>query len=357
MRAEIDLTPDRDFSEFYKNNGLYKKTYKHKSIPWRDKKDPPGWIYMNDNIIEYTGFDNRLIAELSEDQDLESFTVFGDMNFNNTSWSMNTFSSYSNSSTQKYSYLFYNKKSSSVEVETSEIMDFPTGNRKEIISKRKYKTRKIAMVKRSCKYCKKMFVEKPWRNSSETSFCSDKCEELYKNSLRYTKAKKTPKLELWRQYDENPANNSLRYFTMKRCNALCISSEYQDEESSHKYYKELPWSYFDTYEGKNMRHTWPLYVQAKSLSYNVLIKALYYKGKHVPINGEKLQPKGRVPQEYDDIFDKLDWRELLLKRLDDEEKIKKEQAIKENKAVKITTHGITISHTTGWDIETALMAI
>ena len=44
-------------------------------------------------------------------------------------------------------------------------------------------------------------------------------------------------------------------------------------------------------------------------------KAVRYKGQNYRGRGYAWQPKGRVAQDYDDLFDRLDWRELLAKEI------------------------------------------
>ena len=89
-----------------------------------------------------------------------------------------------------------------------------------------------------------------------------------------------------------------------------IPSNY-DPEYGHKL--NIISEYYDTYPDSNHKRE---NIYNPDLEYRYVIKdALYYKGKKRFRDEDPLQPDGRKEQDYDNLFERLDWRKLLSNRL------------------------------------------
>lgn len=325
MRSDIDLTPDREFSDFNKNNGIYAKDYTHKSIPWRKKKKE-NRFYVSDGVTYISSTNIELNNNYNDI--LDDFQLHGIIMNNSTStttytWNISTTDSMTTSS-NKSKYVVYKTESTEESVKRREITNFPTGRRKDIIRNRQYSYVVDKNVDKFCSQCGLAYKDAPWRKHSKFNLCSDRCLAKYVTSTRYKKAKTVKKSNLF---------DAKRHVQFKN-NRDRIEYIYNKSRRSYGktyFHKELPWDYTDTYEGR-FDNSWSLYRRKTSLIRTaVLSKALYYKGKETRMHTDKFQPDGRVPQEYDEIFDNLDWRELLLKRLDISDQEQKMQSIKQNK--------------------------
>lgn len=321
MRSDIDLTPNRDFANHHKDNGIYEKIYKHKEIPWKEKRKESSFCasigdYMDWSTTSMTtihNFDIRFDSDYIIDQSFLSDTI---LQYNTTVNSTST-------STKKLTIAYTDNNS---DQKPTTYGNFPTGTREEIIKHRIPDTvKKIPKSYFVCVDCGKKLSKKPW---SEVTYL---CYECYKETLGQPKAKTLEKSQLWAGNSKIGLN---RRVMIGRRNALSITSELDDSYSSKKYYdhKSCPWAPSDTFEyhynKPNVNGFYGRYYGAdKGISERVFRLSLYYKNKNIGNRGTKFQPNGRIPQKYDKLFDDMDWKEMLLERLDDETRKQKQRNI------------------------------
>lgn len=321
MRSEIDLTPNRDFADRHKGNAIYKKIYDHKEIPWRETKKTPKFTFSsyddsNTMWVTSTTIDNSIQDLITTDEDGFVFNQY---------ISSNTFN-YSTSSNSMKTNIRLIYKESQYEKKSGGYKNFPTGTREEIIEKRIPETmKKIPRQIITCVDCGKKILRKPWMKVNYL------CHDCHEKSLKHPNANKISKSQLWACRNNSMRNN--RDIVMI-CNAPTISSELEDNHTDmHYYYRTLPWDktdtiefYYDKLDGSGNTH-WYNRINY-NLSERVERLALYFKEKPIGFRGTKFQPNGRVRQEYDELFESMDWKEMLMERLDKESRKEKEVNIR-----------------------------
>lgn len=183
---------------------------------------------------------------------------------------------------------------------------FPCGN-KEYIKKTRLNNIVIDKYKKYrepkyCNYCGHRIKNLPWREMKTNMIC-EHCIELEKHIIYFNYEKEDIKTRYsrlknrWRKSIRGRNINKLVFTTVP-----CLSSEIESEFNIRKVSKRfIAWNeYFTVYDEIPIRP----------------VKKIYYKGKsRIPLRGTRTlwQPKGRIRQSYDRIFDSMNWRKMLNK--------------------------------------------
>ena len=255
--------------------------------------------------INYYSYNNSNWSSISTDNNITfsyTDTDIVDIDFNTT---------YPHNMMNTYTYKISNKNTSKNEI-------FPIGRRDEINKnrKREIKVSKYHdyIVKSNCYICNKPISKAPWNYDKNTfKFSCIECDRddgfIYKNKS-LTKR--------WYQSDKYNRRGGLILFTNDKYNfsdVPCISNNIE-----HEYVEDYPHNFniLDEYSiplYKNSRYK-EVDIDEPPYEKLVLKHALYYRGMKIRNGRDPLQPKGRVPQEYDDLFDNIKWRDSLNKRLE-----------------------------------------
>lgn len=266
MKTNIDLTENRRFSEVHITINDIKSN--KKSTPWEHGVDPDLPAKLKKNNHDYTYIFNNgsrldflnLIDDFSSSvTDIAVVDTWHDLNdsiFSTTSYFTD---STTTTNTTTTNWMKNNKKLYGLYKISEYDRGFPTGHKYEIINSRTKSTKKNTLVCKCYNCGKKIINYKDLRLSSRCDCI--KSNNTRKNDLKYLD-----------KYDEN-----FHYYPHKR----------------------LPW------------HIWDIPFSWEELRMERHKKIVYYKNRQLRRREEPWQPNGRVPQEYDELFDSLDWREML----------------------------------------------
>lgn len=347
MKREIDLTERNDFSSFNNNRVIQekKKSYRHKSTPWKrgadDESVPLKYI---DEGFYYTTTSSNSSMRINMNSSFTSSRswTFNDINTNlddeviRFTLNKNRHGDEVDSFVYNISYNLSSKKficytsdGTTVYLSNQPANDtiFPTGRKKEIKSQRytkilcdKYKEEKKTYT---CECCGKRFKVKPWSTYNIDDY-KILCDECYKPIfVKDDKKKSYPRdrilFERWAKdnhrhfmdyvYSVRPMHTQHnRLFQAIAFDIPALSSDMKDEFIMPRYPKGFrEWDYEDVYEEHEM-------------NFNIRINAkkVYTKGKSsrgLRRREEPWQPNGRIDQPYDHMFDRMDWRDMLKLRL------------------------------------------
>lgn len=286
MKESIDLTERRDFREV---NTTKSVKYPHKKLPW-GYTDKNGLTerYNKERNSLYTTFDgsSTWISHDSEGDFILNNNLFIDYNTYNFDLSFNT----SNLTYKfKYDYPFDDLNKGDI---------FPTGKRDYIMSHRKIDISESKYIKKLklCVRCKQKISIVPWVESSIV------CKNCYeKDSKRHddTRIRWIPKHVRDMSFSDD-------YFKVIPCLSKRIKME--------KLEREIPKRYI-VWDKKSTEKFIRDFFSNKEENKTIKEKSVYFKGRTVQRREELWQPKGRIIQEYDNMFDNTDWRDLLKKRV------------------------------------------
>lgn len=387
MKREIDLTQRNDFSSGnhrFSDGEITPKKYNHKSLPWErageDELAPRltgifrgSFSYninrtttLNDVIdLDDDGF---IVQQILEDE-------FGfDTRIINNRFSTNTFDQMITYATGRISspnstwnslkryYLSNESVKSSKNV-------FPCGHKLDITAKRqpeevvdKYKELREG---KPCCICGRKISILPWRKPrvseknghslwSITEFICESCYEKEQKEkeifiifpcdepdVDFEHEETLRLIKRWKSSHQDLRSNTTQYSKIFG-DVPCISSDIKMDArivAGNRYpkgYKD--WDYMDDYETEqNYR------IVKQHMSKDLKV---YYKGKGAEglrRREEPWQPHGRVPQPYDRLFDRIDWREMLRHAITGDNS----PILKESKSSLFTTN-----ITSGEDIDT-----
>ncbi len=346
MKRDIDLTENNDFSSFngFREHKDYKKNYYHKSIPWkREAEDKPASLkyegeFVNigsltlqsstvtDSIDIWDGGASWSSINLTSSP--ISTSINGNLNIttNNRSYSSDNMVIHYNFEDQKVSWKIKNGTFEAYPNISNDPDEFYTGHVSDIKNKRSLLMKRSKYYKNNiiynCSVCGKSFKDKPWSHHKRSSFRYDDnqvmCNECYEiesnlkmnNNIKDALEKVTDR---WcKEVGYSYSRRLLRRIPEKSriiFDVPCLSSKIPDEfikrEIPHRY-KE--WEYEETFEDDLK------YIFGELRERN----KVYTKGKskqELRVREEPWQPKGRVRQNYDAMFDRMDWRDMLKLRI------------------------------------------
>lgn len=200
---------------------------------------------------------------------------------------------------------------------------------------RYYKNGDVINIIRSCNYCNE-------KQRKPSTFCDDKKPSIAymrrisasdKTCYRCKKPIPVSEIlfemavnskELYHSYECDECKRKKR-FNKAVENAARILYEPKKKATKFNVIDE----YFDVYEPKQLNfkiHERSYISSIIRNPYNRKLNdryALYYKGKVLNNREDMYQPMGRVPQEYDRIFDSINWRDMLRRRLGEIDTISK----------------------------------
>ncbi len=349
MKREIDLTERNDFSSFGDSRVIQegKKSYRHKSTPWKRGADDESVPLKDGNGYYYTSTST-----------ISSSTIDVGLSFNGTSthsWAIDRFNTNFNDQLVQFtlnkkrhrdeldSYVYnvsYNLNSNKYICYTSDgsivyLSDrptndniFPTGKKEEIkalryakIIRDKYKEEKKTYT---CDCCGKRFKVKPWGGYNTDDY-KILCDECYKTILAKNETKKSyPRdkilVDRWAGSLPNRFTSNFyriappmhmthhRLFQVIAFDIPSLSSDMKDEFIQPRYPEGFrEWDYEDVYEEHVM-----------DFNRRIDDKKVYTKGQSrrgLRRREEPWQPNGRIDQPYDQMFDRMDWRDMLKLRL------------------------------------------
>ena len=308
MKRSVDLTEQRLFSDTtYEwltrhSNSLYKK--ERKRIPWREievvyygKNFQPAFIesFTMDgitNTVDYAGeyyiMDDVVSTIYEPVHNFVSRTVVYN---NDEPWfaiDLDTDDTYEN-----IELLHEEKRSRFV---PGIYINFPTGRAKSIASKRQLRVTDSAKYGYFCKCagCNQKKKYRPWtKETCYSSVCSDCVNDLFIYKRKIKDIKENQK-NIWK--DSKSIHNENSYGWRNFANTLRRLSETRESRRFFPRNKVKPWDFYES----NMDD-----------DFDIKSKAVKYKG--ITLHGRQIPwaPKGRIPQEYDTIFDNLDWKEML----------------------------------------------
>ena len=276
MKESIDLTENRDFRDGDNITILNQSNVKNiKSTPWVNGVDPdlPASLkpknlsyYYIDNMdfsinninIRTDEFNNIQFNEITSSLDFDTLSsTTTNRNFR-IRYTENDYVEFINSGscTQK---LYYTQ----TKITPSNSMVFPTGNKNKIINSRFKFTKKHSSLIHKCSICGTKYISYGTVNSHN---CYTLMSGKNKRNI-LSKLKRSKKVKLDNTYN-----------------------------SYHGY---IPWR----------GSLWSNFYNTKNKNY------VYHKGMTLGRRAEPWQPNGRIPQDYDELFDSLNWREMLQKRL------------------------------------------
>ena len=350
MKREIDLTERNDFSSFGDSRVIQekKKSYRHKSTPWKRGADGESVPLKDDNGYNYTSTSinsssTSLDVGLSfNDTSTHSWAIdrfntnFNDqliqftLNKNRHGDEVDSFVYSINYNLNSKKFICYSSDGSIVYLNDQPANNniFPTGKKEEIkalrytkILRDKYKEEKKIYT---CDCCGKRFKVKPWGDYNVENY-KILCDECYKTFLAENDTKKSyPRdkilIDRWAGSLHHGFTNNFysltrpmhiphnRLFQAIAFDIPVLSSDIKDEFIYPRFPKGFrEWDYEDVYEEHVM-----------DFNRRIDDKKVYTKGKSrrgLRQREEPWQPNGRVDQPYDQMFDQMDWRDMLKLRL------------------------------------------
>lgn len=307
MKDSIDLTENQAFQ----NNSIKRTSakYPHRTLPWEradvldsaKRKFDNHFNQFNYSITDTTNnytwsvrFDNSVNNNLTTNVSV-SMNVYENDTYTDSFYNIQSeFGSVDNTwtlSQDNYSYTIHMNEDILKSI-------FPTGHRDYIKLHRKKEIFEYEKVEKSkCKICGKTLLKLPWYKK-EDYLLFNMCEKHFKECN-----------------EEKSLHKRMRWYSKKVTNYIrtkndmfvtvpCISRRLPKEKLKRifpKRYKCWEEIYDPIYRPRN-----------KVIKDN----AVYYKKyKQKYFRGGPWQPKGRVDQVYDDIFDKINWREMLINRV------------------------------------------
>ena len=331
MKREIDLTDDSIFSSHQNSFTVHEIVHR---VPWN--KNSKLWNRRDhrqenndDHVVQF-----YLTQELEESDEIRSdFQLFtgtvSTVNHTNrngalftdglnwisdVNWDTGTNTSYITRSASQTTLELFDELENSFYVyqtvpsddanvklieaqneKTDEYENFPTGRRQGIIKNRKKKVRRYYVSGRvRCKYCRALIKIKPW---SKHVLCPD-CFKSY-----YSKDKKNE---------------------IERHNGWMTRSQRRKKEliTSRKIFQGIPWN--DLYDKRVSMH-YKVQKEIPGGSHfgdKIVVK---YRGIDDERPGSNpWQPNGRIPQDYDEFFDNLSWKDVLNNRLNPDKSLLQE---------------------------------
>lgn len=303
MKESIDLTENR---AFYGNGKKSPKRYPHKNLPWLHAGDfeSAKLRKKDDTLFAKTYFsDNQTVTWRYLLEDNYSFQISS----NNISFNTTDNNFYSNS--------LYNSHNSTTYMITSDnnidwlslenIKEvhpeiFPTGKRDDIKLNRLKETSKYINYRKDfclCSKCGKKIYNTPWdRKYYGIRICEEDCKSvILKNELRW---KLSENYSFYRFNDDDVYSD-----------IPCISKRIPKMKQERKYPKRY----------NCLKTDWARPYSVKRFKQEN--RKVYYKGfnnrSRFRFSDLPWQPKGRVRQVYDDIFEDMSWRDLLRQRLEE----------------------------------------
>lgn len=345
MKRDIDLTENNDFSSFngFREHQDYKKNYYHKRTPWkREAWDKPASLKYEGEFVNI-GSMSLQTSTVSDAIDIfDGGALWSSINLTSSTTStssnlnVNTNNSSYLSNNMVINYNFEDKKVS-LKIKNGTFEAFPnigndpdefyTGHVSDIRNKRSLPMKRSKYYKNTiiynCSVCGKSFKDKPWSHHKRSGFRYDgsqvMCNECFEIESRlkinnnYTKDTLEKITDRWcKEVKYSHSRRLLRRALEKTrivFDAPCLSSKIPDEfikrEIPHRY-KE--WDYEETFED-DIKYSFDELREHKKV---------YTKGKskkELRVREEPWQPKGRVHQNYDEMFDRMDWRDMLKLRI------------------------------------------
>ena len=352
MKREIDLTERNDFSSFGDSRVIQEKqkSYRHKSTPWKrgaDDESVPlkmidstGYFYtttssnsssvglsMNSSFTSNHAWRlrfNHINDDLSDN--VMRFTI----NKNRHGDEVDSFVYSINYNLNSKKFICYSSDGSIVYLSDQPANNniFPTGKKEEIkalrytkILRDKYKEEKKTYT---CDCCGKRFKVKPWGDYNTEDY-KILCDECYKTILAKNETKKSyPRdkilVDRWAGSLPNRFTANFyriappmhmthhRLFQVIAFDIPSLSSDMKDEFIQPRFPEGFrEWDYEDVYEEHVLEfnmHTDKNKVYTKGQSRRGLRR-----------REEPWQPNGRISQPYDQMFDRMDWRDMLKLRL------------------------------------------
>lgn len=249
MKRSIDLTDNFAFSGTRQDLVSLNKS-KHERKPWKnDSVNKKKYSILNNNNIYHISREIINFIGTYSWTSSDSIYTLGDSFRNDTR--------YINDITNMY---YKNDKYNSIN-DDHLYSEFPTGYQYEIQEYRRCinkenKNKKYNLICR-CSKCNKKYIR---YNHDDSFYRCNNC--ISKNILSISK------------------NISVDFRKLNK------RKEYQ--------YKDAPWSY-----------------EYEKIDIPLKRKAVHYKNIRTSFRSESWQPKGRVPQPYDELFDSLNWRDLI----------------------------------------------
>ena len=339
MDQNIDLTENGIFGvHMYDTEGIYN----HRTLPW-EKDEKNGLVELSSNVNPFTRFKPRNDYFISLDRWLNNVNILSSRN-NNMSYvstlydytfntSIDFIPTYYMSSVDEYNtvdirdidessaYPSITKKFDLFSYGTGEanIMKvFPTGTRDEINNNRKREVKESKyhkyLVKAECYTCGKPISKAPWNYKDDTfTYTCESCDKDVDIPFKEYSLKKRwygNKSFMRRRLSFNRFDDEEVFSDVPS-----LSNEIEHKQPIAYIHNRNILNLYSFYEDRSTYRHKEVDIDEPPFSKKVLDDALYYKGKKKPRIRDVLQPRGRVPQPYDEMFEKLDWRESLDKRL------------------------------------------
>ena len=324
MKESIDLTEHRDF----RGDGTKSPVvYPHKKLPWKKTTGDFDLAEIRSNIssrrvnsITIDGSED-LVWNISsidwtdsfqsnEDQTLDQLSSTFRLRrsrFNNRTSS--TLSNMVNTVTYNWvdtsTLYMYDGETLTIRTENEKYEDFPTGKRDYIKSHRAIKTvrpRKYYKRPCVCSNCKNKIPRTPWNDdTSKWHPLCETCKEKEKKSFN--------KKDRWSTDNLGKHSLTRSYKIHQHGMVPCLSRNLPME----KVEKDIPKRYIEWRDMYTRDFIYDFFEQKRPES--MRRKAVYYKGRNVQRREEPWQPKGRIRQDYDSMFNNTDWRDMLKKRI------------------------------------------
>ena len=313
MKREIDLTDESIFSAHHHSISIPKIVHR---IPWNKKSQL--WNLRthkpyenNQNVKFYLSQELEDGDELRNDfqvftgtvltfnQTNRNGTLFTDSSewFNDISWDNGTNTSYITRSISQTSVEFFDSTDNSLYVYQTlpsgvkfpnshdtgieEYYNFPTGRRRRIIENRIKKLHTYPRGKIRCTHCQSLTRVKPWLKNN---MCPECANRYYKTYHKY-------KIEHHNGWMTRTERRRKELITSRKIIAGIPWNDFYDERLSihYKIQKEINdgWHFGDK-----------IVVKYRGFDYN-----------RPGVN--PWQPNGRIPQDYDEYFDNLTWKDAL----------------------------------------------
>lgn len=333
MKNDIDLTENSAFADEESQ-----RRYKHKCLPWvRDSKNPNGLVKMKTGEIEFrssfgkyyyvntsswiddimSNHDNRFEGwktAFSSSSTIKQFTYYSDSSTNNqyeTIFDIDMGNLYPSSMiTADFSNLKYKLLSRSDESVYSIV-----GKRDKIrenirMNKNTDSKYKKYVAKSICPLHDYPKTNAPWNIKNNCKLCKLEGEKRKKKNNQLKN-----RFERWCTSGLGFRRRALSYYDERFVlGSVPTLSNYippiYNSDYGHKL--NIIKEYYNTYpEFKEEQ----IYHYERGTGRYVNKHALYYKGMKRFRNTDPLQPEGRKEQVYDKLFENLDWRKVLSKRL------------------------------------------
>lgn len=285
MKETIDLTENRDF----RNHGIgFLRKYNHLSLPWKiTKSDFLSLQLTNTRSVSYSNSD--IIIENLDELSLETYDNY--TNFSTT----NDYTT--------HTYTINNKKYDWSYITNLKVLYF-NNDKKDFFTGKAPNIKEQIKLRNSTDLILSNYFGAYYNNRGK-NFINQNWKIHYISTMNKPLCKKRNLKDIARGFSS----------------VFCSSKEIPPKEIPPFYSKDI------SKRHKKRFICWLEY-EMKEFIYDFFgrkvdkrrQKYVYFKGKQLERREEHWQPKGRVGQEYDIMFESLNWRNMLRKRINELEK-------------------------------------